>query len=64
MDAFEQCKGFRGKRTPDELKQKLSEGCQIFGSLEVNRVSDPPHQLPGIDLIVSLKNSTANYSLK
>lgn len=38
MDQFEQCKKERKTEGEDE-KHALEEGCQIYGSMQVNRVS-------------------------
>lgn len=50
LDTIEQCKGLHD---PEKIKNAFSEGCHIYGYMEVNRVGGSFHVAPGQSFTVN-----------
>lgn len=50
MDTIVQCKN---EYSTEKLKNTFTEGCQIYGYLEVNRVSGSFHIAPGLSYSIN-----------
>jgi len=56
LESIEQCKG-----TAEDMKKVFNEGCQIYGYMEVNRVSGSFHIAPGKSFSISHVHGTHHY---